>query len=428
MTDRHEPPARDPGNLGFEHEVLDHVSNLVCISVDGRIVYANPAAARALAMDSPSDILEHRFSDFLDGDYGALWDEDPGAFAGETKSTRVRLRPNNGKRPSVDLTVRRLESLGRAAFVIEARDVTEYIRASVATRKREQRLRGILDAVGDGIVACDEKGIVTIFNPAAESMFGRRARDVLGGDIAIVLPDPFARDRYRHLLEVGGEACRGLLERTNEFCGERADKYAFPIEMLLSELIEGRHRLLIAVVRDITERKREEERIRRLAHYDAVTALPNRYLLNERLERALARARRGRSNVALMFLDLDRFKPVNDTLGHEAGDALLKDVAARLSECVRITDTVARLGGDEFVVVLEGLEEEGGAGLVARKILETLHEPFLIGDRTFVIGASMGISLFPADAERADELIARADAAMYRAKAGGRNAFLFARS
>jgi diguanylate cyclase (GGDEF)-like protein/PAS domain S-box-containing protein len=173
--------------------------------------------------------------------------------------------------------------------------------------------------------------------------------------------------------------------------------------------------------RDVTEHKRTEERIRHMAQHDALTQLPNRALLQDRIEQAVAQARRGRERLALLFIDLDRFKTINDSLGHAAGDRLLQDVAARLRGCTRATDTVARIGGDEFVVLLGRLKEVEAARHVAQKILDALGAPFALEGHALQVTPSIGISVYPDDGADADTLLRNADAAMYHAKQAGRN-------
>ncbi len=177
--------------------------------------------------------------------------------------------------------------------------------------------------------------------------------------------------------------------------------------------------------RDITERKQAEARIAELATLDPLSGLPNRVLLNDRLLHALASARRRSDWVGLMFIDLDRFKHVNDSLGHEVGDDLLRAVARRFQSCLRESDTLARLGGDEFVVVLDSLHSAEDAKIIADKILRCLSDPFSVGPHTLVTSASIGVSIFPTDAEDAATLMRHADTAMYHAKGMGRNAVQF---
>jgi diguanylate cyclase (GGDEF)-like protein len=182
-----------------------------------------------------------------------------------------------------------------------------------------------------------------------------------------------------------------------------------------------------AIVRDISERKATEARIASLAYYDALTGLPNRTLFFDRLQTALAMARRDSQRTALLFIDLDRFKPVNDTYGHEVGDQLLQRVAQQLRDCVRESDTVARLGGDEFVVLLPHVHTLDDAMAVADKIHARLREPVEIGAYRLEISSAIGVATFPEDGADEVALVRSADDAMYRAKAGGRDQVIAAR-
>ena len=185
---------------------------------------------------------------------------------------------------------------------------------------------------------------------------------------------------------------------------------------------EGRP-AIVGVALDVTEQNRDRRQLKYLAFYDPLTDLPNRSLFYDRLGQALARGNRDREPFALLMLDLDGFKVVNDVHGHETGDALLQAVGRRFQRCVRESDTVARMGGDEFVVLLNGVRDAEAAFVVARKILAALGEPFLLGGRECRVGASIGICLSPEDGDDMETLLGRADAAMYESKANGKNTF-----
>lgn len=188
---------------------------------------------------------------------------------------------------------------------------------------------------------------------------------------------------------------------------------------------QGQPELLARAIRYAIERKRAEERLTHLAQYDQLTGLVNRTLFRDRLIHAMARSKRLQQPIGLMLLDLDRFKSVNDTLGHDAGDQLLKAVADRLRECVREVDTVARMGGDEFTIILEALSHEDDITAVAQRITKSLTESFPLGNQQVSIGVSIGITVYPLDDHEIDDLLRHADAAMYRAKQRGGNAFQF---
>ncbi|MEO8418037.1 MAG: EAL domain-containing protein [Methylophilaceae bacterium] len=206
-------------------------------------------------------------------------------------------------------------------------------------------------------------------------------------------------------------------------CKDGSWKWILSRGMLVSRTADGRPLRMIGTHTDISERKQSEAEAFRLAHYDHITKLPNRVLFIDRLEQAIKQSHRTGLPMTLMFLDLDRFKEVNDTLGHDIGDFLLKEVAKRLLSCVRETDTVARLGGDEFTITLTELNDLGGAELVAQEILRKLAHPFQLGDDIVYISASIGITFYPEDASNVDILFKNADQAMYAAKDQGRNCF-----
>jgi diguanylate cyclase (GGDEF)-like protein len=178
---------------------------------------------------------------------------------------------------------------------------------------------------------------------------------------------------------------------------------------------------LCGILTDITERKDFENDIQHIAQHDALTHLPNRALFNDRLQQAIATALRNKSRLALMFIDLDKFKPVNDTYGHGVGDLLLKEVALRIQDCLRESDTAARIGGDEFVVLLPAIETEQDAGTVGEKVLDALNRPFVLAGHTLEISGSIGVAVYPEHGKDEKLLVKSADIAMYHAKKNGRN-------
>ena len=230
-------------------------------------------------------------------------------------------------------------------------------------------------------------------------------------------------DGYLEQYRITGKST--VLGVTREVVGVRSDGAHFPLELKTSEVHIETRRLFIASARDITVRKETEQRIMYLASHDALTDLPNRTLLQDRIQQALVQARRNHSQGAVLFIDLDRFKTINDSIGHDVGDLLLKGVAHRLVSTLRGEDTVARQGGDEFIVVLPSVNNVPDAGIVAQKLLEAMALPYQIMDKELRTSASIGIAVFPADGEDADTLLKNGDTAMYHAKEAGRNNYQF---
>jgi len=288
------------------------------------------------------------------------------------------------------------------------------------------RARAVTESAAEGIVIIDERGLIEFFNRAAQRMFARQAEDVIGKNIRVLMPEPHAsaHDGYiaRYLRD--GEA--RIMGRPREVVALRKDGAQFPIEINVTEIRLGGTRHFAGIVRDISARKQAEERIHRLAHYDSLTGAPNRALFYDRLSQAVRVAKRDGHELALLYLDLDGFKPINDSLGHEAGDAILKSVVERIRRVARESDTVARIGGDEFTVILPKIAAREDAGMVAEKIIDALSPGFYLGtqEQEVHIGASVGIAIFPGDAKDIDALVRTADASMYEAKRTG-NTFRF---
>ena len=264
------------------------------------------------------------------------------------------------------------------------------------------------------------------FNPAAEAIFGYLQQDILGSNVKILMPEPVRseHDAYvKRYLHTGQGRVIGV--RGREITAVRKNGEQFPMELSASEMVLGGERYFIGIVRDITERKLTEEKIMHMAQHDYLTGLPNRALFLDRLEQAIALAQRGNYKNAVLFLDLDGFKQVNDKLGHDVGDLLLHGVAERLKRTVRISDTVARVGGDEFTIVLNNIGTDENVSIVAKKIIDDLSEPFYLKGQYCQVGCSIGIAIFPEDAEDSAALLKQADKAMYLSKQTGKNTYKF---
>ncbi|MBI3445202.1 MAG: diguanylate cyclase [Magnetospirillum sp.] len=414
--------AAEAGSVVLDHELLELVSSLVCILRDGDVIFLNQAGAKLLGLVDQNDALGAAFVEFVESDYRFLveagWEllaeedflplkllrRDSTLFEAE-----IRVRPVPGPDP---------------LFLVEARDISKFVRSAAALREREERLQGVLSSVAEGIITVDERGIIESANPAVDRMFGHAKGKLVGQHISTLMGAEM-REQHNDMFARYLAGASKLMGRSVESIGYRADGSSFPMEISVSELRYGKGRLFTGVLRDISERKESEDRIKRLAHHDTLTGLPNRNLLNDRISHALARVRRHGGRMALLYVDLDKFKPINDTLGHEAGDAVLREVALRLNHCIRSSDTVSRVGGDEFVVVVEEIGRPGEAAMVARKIIDTLATPIYYHEHACQVGASIGIAVFPDDGNTMDEVCKAADVAMYRVKHSGRNGFCF---
>ncbi len=273
----------------------------------------------------------------------------------------------------------------------------------------------------EGILVTDGNNRIISVNQSFSDITGYAAEEVLGEDPAMLASARQDRDFY--------QAMWHSIEQTGGWQGElwnrRRDGEVFPEYLTINCVRNEQGEIVnyIGIFSDISERKLAEERIQHLAHYDTLTGLPNRALFSDRLQQALIYAQRNQTSVALLFMDLDRFKQINDTLGHGIGDQLLQMVAQRLLECIREQDTVSRQGGDEFIAVLPDTDA-AGAEMVAEKILSSIIQPYTIEGHELRISSSIGISLYPNHAQDADALIKYADVAMYQAKENGRNKFL----
>ena len=300
--------------------------------------------------------------------------------------------------------------------------VTERKRAERAIRESEKRYRLLFERNLAGVFRTTLAGRFVECNQAAACMFGYDSPEELMA-VPVVNVYDTASDREVFLTKLKSER-----RFTNHEMRVRRKNGESAWAMLNVSLLDddsGVASIVEGTLVDITQRKVAEERVQSLAYYDALTGLPNRTLLRDRLSNALATARRQKHKVAVLFFDLDRFKTINDSLGHSVGDLLLQDVAERLKSCAREEDTVARLGGDEFLIVLTHVNDIPGAAVSAERFMDAMTARFVVRGHSLSIGCSLGISIFPEDGADSETLIKHADAAMYSAKDGGRNNFQF---
>lgn len=321
------------------------------------------------------------------------------------------------------LTLNLMLALAAALILVLGASSFHLVKLTRQLRASEERWKLALEGAGDGVWDWNVPEDAVVFSPRYKAMVGYTDADIAA--------DPEAwqnrihpEDRERVDADVRAYLAGRTESYSNEhrvICRDGSVKWVLARGMVVSRTPDGQPLRMIGTHADITERKHMEERMRHLANYDALTELPNRSLIMDRLQQAVVKARRDKTHLAVMFLDLDKFKPVNDNLGHDIGDLLLKQVAQRLRESVRASDTVARIGGDEFVVLLSTIEQQSDAILVAEKILAALKRQFEVAGHLIEISGSIGIAAYPEHGDDEKLLLINADIAMYHAKRAGRN-------
>ena len=288
------------------------------------------------------------------------------------------------------------------------------------TQRFKLRALGFL-AAPDALIGVNEEGNIELVNRQALREFGYLEDELIGQPIELLVPVASREAHIDQRLKYLERPKRRPMAPRPELTARRRDGSEFPVEVSLSPVESAEGLVVVASVRDASERKKADATIRRLAYHDPLTGLPNRELLKDRLHVALAQARRSGKMLAVVYLDLDHFKNVNDTLGHSVGDKLLQGVGRQLSRLLREGDTVARVGGDEFVMLLPRIEEVQDVVGVALRTLKRLSRRRTLQRQEIVVTASLGISIYPSDGEETEDLLIRADRAMYRAKDRGRN-------
>lgn len=394
---------------------------------EGRFAYANQGFADIFGYDSPADIIgEVSVGELIVPEERAKVAENiRRRMEGEVPEMRYSFTGlrKDGRRVEVEVHGRRMEYEGKPAVIGVILDITER-------KQAEQQLRIAAAAfeAQEGMLVTDADQVILRVNEAFSAITGYSASEIVGQKPKILSSGRHDKAYFSAMWEsiVKTGAWQG------EIWNKRKNGTVFPEWISITSVKNpaGEVTNYVATFIDITERKAAESEIEYLAFYDQLTRLPNRRLLLDRLHQALASSARSGSEGALLFIDLDNFKDLNDTLGHDKGDLLLKLVAERLSACVREGDTVARLGGDEFVMMIEGLSsipEEAAAQskLIGEKILRALNQPYPLANREHHSTPSIGVTLFSDQKNDIDELLKRADLAMYKAKQAGRNTLCF---
>jgi diguanylate cyclase (GGDEF)-like protein/PAS domain S-box-containing protein len=394
-------------------------SGYFVVGFDGRILQANVAGSRLIGV-ARADAGRHRFRDFV----RRAWREEFDAFFESAVNSRAPRRKQlemicaDHGAPGPVVLQASADGSGQACRI-----VVEPVDGKLAALERsEERFRRIVHCADEGIWEIDALGFITFVNPKMAALLGCEIEDLLEQPLARFM-DEEGKARFESH-DVRRQHARG--ERT-EFKFIRRDGAELWTSAATTPIFDvaGNYLGALALVTDITRSRASAERIWHQANFDELTGLPNRHMFRDRLAQEMRKADRGATFVALLYIDLDHFKEVNDRLGHAVGDTLLAEAARRVKACVRATDTLARLGGDEFTVILAGMDRVGSVDRIAQSIVDALARPFELAGELASVSASVGIALYPADARELPDLLSHADQAMYASKNAGRNRYSY---
>ncbi len=411
----------------FRH-IIELAPDLISVCRDGCIQMINPAGANLLDIWPIDSLVGRDFSEFVHPDYRQLMENNFEALISDQKRIPIKLRRQDGRSVDVELAALVYEDEGTehqtTSVMLMAKDVSERVRTTRQIAAREEHLRKIMDTVVDGIITMDQTGTIETVNPATEQIFGYSSGELVGENISLLMTDTMADQQGIKITQYLSSERPDLMGQRREFEARRKDGSNFAIEIAISTLKAGRRQLYIGALRDITERKQNEAILRRMATTDPLTKMPNRALFNERLAAAVDRADRGQVDIAVLFVDLDNFKNINDALGHVTGDQIIIAAGKRLTACARPHDTVAHVGGDEFSVILDAIK---GTDIedVAKCMLTALSQPFHVDNKEIYTSGSIGVVPYPGSAEDINELLKDVDTAVHHAKRQGRANYQF---
>lgn len=313
------------------------------------------------------------------------------------------------------------QALSLAEGLANARKSAEE--SAIKAEENELRVSSILNSVQDAIITINTDGIIESVNPATEKMFGYHSSELIGKNIEMLVSESHKNLHFEYVNNIVKSNVPNMQPKPIEQSGLHKDGSTLIVELHITTIKLSDEIKIIGVIKNITERKQWEKELKKLAMTDPLTGLANRNQYNKKLKEAAALSLRSDQPFALMLLDLDKFKPVNDLYGHPIGDLLLQHVSQVLLSCCRETDTVARLGGDEFAIILSSTTKPFDTHTLAQRIIKQICEPVILEENTIQIGISIGISIFPELASDIEALQTQADDALYEAKEGGRNTF-----
>ena len=416
------------GSEEHHQNLIDLAPDLIAICwADGKIESLNPAGCAMLALDAEKAVGQN-IADYVHEASKPLLADNFAQLVDGQRRTSMKLMADDGREVDADVAATLYcedDEPDSERVMLVARDVSDKNRAMREVTEREEFLRSIMDTTVDGLITINEMGVIETANPAAELIFGYSKGGMLGVQISDLIPDARGRRQsdassvLKSLEENRGDAV------SKELTGMRKEGSTFPLEISMSDFVLRDRTHFIAVMRDITERKRAEDKLRFLATRDPLTHLPNRYLFSEHLREAVEKSDETKTKAAVLFIDLDNFKNINDAMGHAAGDVVLQLAGKRLEACVRGRDMVARLSGDEFTVILEGVNSQDEVEAVANRMLRQLSQPFHVDGKELYTSGSIGVIVYPDNCDNVDELLKNVYTASHHAKKQGRNNFQF---
>ena len=407
----------------FQHALRYAATGKALVAPDGRWLEVNPSLCEIVGYSEEEllarDLKSITHPDDVDADLELFKQIQAGTIDNYQVDKRCLHKQGHIVWAQLNVSLARNPSGEPLYYIFQIQDVTQR-------RQYEEELRlaaNVFDNTLDGIIITSQDGNIIKVNRAFEQITGYSSEEVVGRSTRMLRSErhdaQFYDDMWRSVNEQGGWQ--------GEIWDRHKQGHVIPLWLSISSLRDddGEVQRYIATMYDISEQKMSQERVHRLAHYDMQTNLPNRTLFMERLDHALSRAKRQKTSLALMFIDLDNFKDVNDSYGHPVGDELLRQVGNRLRKVTRASDTVARLSGDEFMLLVESVLSMSNVQMTAEKILNMLAKPFELGGTKCYVTASLGVALYPDDGEDKDTLVKYADLAMYRSKNKGRNQYHF---
>jgi diguanylate cyclase (GGDEF)-like protein/PAS domain S-box-containing protein len=408
--------------------IIELAPDMICICRGGIIDKMNAAGVAMLGMWDKDTIVGRPIADFVHNDYLGLMDNNMEAIVEERQVVPMKFTLGDDRQ--IDIEVNALPHHGEkdgddTAIIFTARDITERHRSLIKTIDREEQLRKTMDTVADGIVVIDTSGNIEIINLAGETMFGYFPGEMIGANFGPMLgqtQDYLRGDIAEQILAMDSEETIGKMR---EFEGHKKDESIFPVEITIGEMMVSGRQLYIGSFRDISDRKEKEQQLRRLATRDPLTGLPNRYLFEQSLDEAIEHTDSSGGRFAILNIDLNSFKNINEAMGHVFGDKVIKAVGVRLEECLSGAGMVSHLGSDDFHVIVTGNPDTYTLETMASFICSELAKPLHVDEKEIFTSCTIGICMYPDNAVDRVQIMQHADTAMHHGKVTDVGSFVF---